>query len=223
MPAAGVGVQPEAHLGQAVAVEPQADAAAEDPGPVRALDRPAELLPAPPAVLDVRQERAGVGEPVAAVGGGDHRPADALGVAALLDHPPQVGGDQRAHGDAGGDVHEDRHLVGVHAAQLGGLGWRGHGPIQASPDDVGQAGSGRRGRARLADVPVAHYAGPVITTLPAPAAERSAAVAAAPPAPAVEGPLLPDADEGDAHRPGDSVGVPAPVAAARPARPRTTA
>ncbi|SDT23589.1 hypothetical protein SAMN04488543_3398 [Friedmanniella luteola] len=60
-------------------------------------------------------------------------------------------------------------------------------------------------------------------TDPAAAPERAVPEAADPAAPAVGGPLLPDADEGDAHRPGDSVGVPAPVAAPRPARPRTTA
>ena len=143
------------------------------------------------------------------------RPADALGVAALLDDPGQVGGDERPQGHPDGRVDQDGHLVGVGAGQQGGVG---HGPIQASARGPRATGlrppGGRPDVGRFAGAAPAHYPGAVTRTDPAAAASAVPATTE-PAAPAVDGPLLPDADDADAHRPKDSSGVPVTTAPTR--------
>jgi hypothetical protein len=75
----------------------------------------------------------------------------------------------------------------------------------------------------LAAPATAHYSEQVHRPDPVTAPERASSGSPDPAAPAAGDFLLPDADEGDPHRPGDSVGVPPPVAALRPARLRTAA
>src|SRR5512132_3509027 len=67
--AAGLGMQPEANLSDAVALEPKVDTAAEAAGGASlTLDRPAEAFPRRPAAREHDQEFLGVSELVATWG-----------------------------------------------------------------------------------------------------------------------------------------------------------
>ena len=84
-------MQPEADLGDPVAFQTQIDAAAE--AALRSalpLDRPAESFTAGPAGGGQSQELLGIAKLIAAVGRRHSRPADHLGITALLHHRGKI-------------------------------------------------------------------------------------------------------------------------------------
>ena len=106
-------MQAKADLGDPVALQVKVDAATEATfGASLSLDGPAESFTAGPAGGGQCKKLLGVSELVAILRSRHARPADHLGIAALLHHPRKIAAASRPERDAGLRINQNRHPVG---------------------------------------------------------------------------------------------------------------
>ena len=116
-------MQAKANFGEPVSFQVKVDAATEATlGTSLSLDGPAESFTAGPAGGGQCKKLLGVSELVAILRRRDTRPADHLGIAALLHHPRKVAPTSRPECDTGLRVNQNRHAVGERPGR-GQRGW----------------------------------------------------------------------------------------------------